>query len=156
MNWNEFDFFPVLGEKLTPENTLTLDFSAANSALQNLDLADTAVFEKYVFTLLEESGKTYGVGGYLEKRAIYRRSEVFGSTESSFRDIHLGVDIWTGAGAPIYVPFEGVIHSFQDNVGFGNYGPTIILAHELGDRNFSRSTVISAERISKTCTSERR
>jgi len=134
MNWNKIDFFPVLGEKLTASNTLALDFTAKNETLQNLDLADTAGFERYILGQLEESGKTYGVGGYLEKRAIYRRSEVFGTSDTSFRDIHLGVDIWTQAGTPIYVPLDGKVHSFQDNEGFGNYGPTIILSHDLGDK----------------------
>jgi murein DD-endopeptidase MepM/ murein hydrolase activator NlpD len=138
MNWNEFDFNPVFGEKLTVKNTLPLDFSAANLSLQTLDLGDTALFEKYVFAQLNRSGKTYGIGGYLEKRAIYRRSEVFGISDKNFRDIHLGIDIWTQAGTPIYVPFPGSVHSFQDNVGFGDYGPTIILSHDLdGKRLFT-------------------
>jgi len=132
MNWNEFEFFPVLGEVLTAKNTLKLDFTAANADLEKINLTETALFETYVFEQLESAGKTYGIGGYLEKRAIYRRSDVFGTSASVFRDIHLGVDIWTRAGAPIFVPFDGRIHSFQDNVGFGNYGPTIILEHELG------------------------
>ncbi|GAA0880476.1 hypothetical protein GCM10009119_34460 [Algoriphagus jejuensis] len=129
MNWNEFEFFPVLGEKLTSENTLKLDFTAANHDLEEIDLADTSTFEKYVLGQLESAGKTYGIGGYLEKRAIYRRSEVFATSEADFRNIHLGIDIWTSAGVPVFVPFDGKVHSFQDNAGFGNYGPTIILEH---------------------------
>lgn len=132
MNWNEFEFFPVLGEALTAKNTLKLDFTAANHDLAKIDLAETTVFETYVLGQLESAGKTYGIGGYLEKRAIYRRSDVFGTSAADFRNIHLGVDIWTRAGTPVFVPLDGEIHSFQDNAGFGNYGPTIILEHELG------------------------
>ncbi len=120
-----------MGEPLSPENTKKLDFTAANTELEKLDLADTAAFEAYVLAQLKEAGKTYGIGGYLENRAIYRRSEVFGSSAEEFRNIHLGVDIWSTAGAPVYVPWAGKVHSFQDNAGFGNYGPTIILEHEL-------------------------
>lgn len=131
MNWNTFEFFPVMGEKLTTENTLPLDFTAANQELEVVDLSNTEAFDRYVFEKLNQAGKTYGIGGYLEKRAIYRRSEVFATGESNFRNIHLGVDIWTPAGAPVYVPFEGKVHSFRDNAGFGDYGPTIILEHKL-------------------------
>ena len=138
MKWNEIEFFPVMGEKLSAENTLKLDFTAGNEELEKLDLADTALFESYVLGQLNQAGKTYGIGGFLEKRAIYRRSEVFATSEADFRNIHLGVDIWTQAGAPVFVPLAGKVHCFQDNTGFGNYGPTIILQHELeGKKLFS-------------------
>lgn len=131
MNWNDMDFFPVMGEMLTSENTLQLDFTAANQALDAVNLSDTAEFDRFVFAQLKSAGKKYGIGGYLENRAIYRRSEVFATESADFRNIHLGVDIWTEAGAGIFAPLAGKVHSFQDNAGFGNYGPTIILEHEL-------------------------
>jgi murein DD-endopeptidase MepM/ murein hydrolase activator NlpD len=138
MNWNEIEFSPVMGEKLSNDNTLKLDFTAENRELEKLDLADTTLFESYVLGQLNQAGKTYGIGGYLEKRAIYRRSEVFGTADSDFRNIHLGIDIWSKAGASIFAPLAGKVHSFQDNVGFGNYGPTIILEHDLeGKKLFS-------------------
>lgn len=138
MNWINFDFYPVMGEKLTADNTLRLDFTEANQDLESVDISTTEIFTEYVFDQLKGSNKKYGIGGYLEKRAIYRRSEVFATADSDFRNIHLGVDIWTEAGAPIFVPLDGKVHSFQDNAGFGNYGPTIILEHELeGKKLFS-------------------
>lgn len=131
MNWTNLDFFPVMGEALTAENTMKLDFSAENTDLLKLDLGDTSSFDGYVFDRIKSNGKKYGIGGYLENRAIYRRSEVFGTDESEFRNIHLGIDIWTEAGAPVYAPMAGKVHCFQDNAGFGNYGATIILEHEV-------------------------
>lgn len=131
MNWNDLDFFPVMGEKLTAENTLQLDFTAHNQALDSVNLSDTPDFDRFVFNQLKSAKKKYGIGGYLENRAIYRRSEVFATESADFRNIHLGVDIWTEAGARVFAPLAGKVHSFQDNVGFGNYGPTIILEHEL-------------------------
>lgn len=131
MNFTNLDFFPVMGEALTAENTMKLDFTDENTDLLKLDLGDTASFDTYVFDRIKRNGKKYGIGGYLENRAIYRRSEVFRADESEFRNIHLGIDIWTQAGAPVYAPLAGKVHSFQDNAGFGNYGPTIILEHEV-------------------------
>jgi len=133
MNWNAFDFFPIMGKQLNSKNTMKLDFSPANKELENVDLGNTAVFNAFVFDQLERSEKTYGVGGYLEHRAIYRRSERFETSEADFRNIHLGVDIWTEAGAPVYSPLDGEIFSIQDNAGFGDYGPTIILKHNLNE-----------------------
>jgi murein DD-endopeptidase MepM/ murein hydrolase activator NlpD len=130
MNWNTYNFFPIMGETLTVKNTLKLDFSPANKELENVNLRNTSVFNEFVFDQLESSGKTYGVGGYLEHRAIYRRSERFETSEADFRNIHLGVDIWTTAGSAVYAPLDGIIFSIQDNQGFGDYGPTIILKHK--------------------------
>ena len=131
MKLTNLDFFPVMGEALTAENTMKLDFSDGNTDLLKLDLGDTASFDAYVFDRIKRNGKKYGIGGYLENRAIYRRSEVFRTDESEFRNIHLGIDIWTESGAPVYAPLAGKVHSFQDNAGFGNYGATIILEHEV-------------------------
>ena len=131
MNWNALQFFPVMGEALTENNTSKLDFSPANSELDLIDLGNTEEFNSYVFGQLSGQNKKYGIGGYFEHRAIYRRSEVFATQESDFRNIHLGVDIWAEAGTDVFAPLNGIIHSFQDNAGFGNYGPTIILEHDI-------------------------
>ena len=120
-----------MGEKLTARNTLKFDFTAATQELDRIDLKDTSAFERYVSGKLNQSGKTYGIGGYLEKRVIYRRSEVFATESEDFRNIHLGIDIWISAGASVHVPYPGKVHSFRDNANFGDYGPTIILEHEI-------------------------
>lgn len=130
--------FPIMGEDLTLSNTLPLDFSPANPDLKKLDLSDTKKFDDYVFDLILKAKKKYGIGGYFEHRAIYSRSSVFATDLADFRDIHMGVDIWAQAWTPVFAPLDGFVHSFQDNEGFGNYGPTIILEHELdGQKLFS-------------------
>jgi murein DD-endopeptidase MepM/ murein hydrolase activator NlpD len=107
---------------------LILDFSATNPELVSLDLTDTAVFTKYVFGKLKAAGTKVGIGGYNEHRVIYRRSPHFNATEEP-REIHLGIDFWAEAGTPVFAPMDGIVHSFQDNANFGDYGPTIILEH---------------------------
>jgi murein DD-endopeptidase MepM/ murein hydrolase activator NlpD len=80
------------------------------------------------------SGKKFAFGGYLEDREVYRNASLFGSDES--RTIHLGLDIWIEARTPIYIPFDGRIHSFQNNNNNGDYGPTIISEHNLYGHTF--------------------
>ena len=41
---------------------------------------------------------------------------------------------WAEVGTPVFAPLAGVVHSFQDNNTFGDYGPTIILEHEQHDQ----------------------
>lgn len=119
--------------KITPfdfskEDHLWLDFTAKNEALRAVDLRDTATFSEYVFDKIKSEGKAVGVGGYLEHRDIYRRSQHFDGTAQP-RTIHLGLDIWAEAFTPVFAPVASIVHSFQDNIGFGDYGPTIILEH---------------------------
>ena len=121
------------------EPYLVFDFSATNPDLASLDLTDTANFTAYVFTKLRAVGVKVGVGGYNEHRVIYRRSSHFNSSDEAIaddgpREIHLGIDFWADAGTPVFAPFDGVIHSFQDNANFGDYGPTIILEHSITDK----------------------
>jgi len=81
----------------------------------------------YIRSYLEEG---YAYGGYLEDRDLYEKSEVFHSSEG-VRHIHLGIDLWCPAGTPVHCPWPGEIHSFRDNYEFGDYGPTIILKHDV-------------------------
>jgi murein DD-endopeptidase MepM/ murein hydrolase activator NlpD len=119
--------------KITPfdfskSNHFWIDFTTANQELKSVDLRNTKAFSNYVFNKIRSEGKTVGVGGYLENRAVYHRSEHFNGTEEP-RTIHLGLDIWAEAFTPIFAPVDSIVHSFQDNTGFGDYGPTIILEH---------------------------
>lgn len=71
------------------------------------------------------------VGGYDEERAIYS-GPVFEAPDGvESRTIHLGIDIFTAAGTPIFAPLAGRVHSFQDNANPKDYGPTIILEHQI-------------------------
>ena len=55
MNWNEFDFFPIMGEPLKAQNSMKLDFSPENKELENVDLGNTAVFNAFVFVFTSVS-----------------------------------------------------------------------------------------------------
>jgi hypothetical protein len=49
----------------------------------------------------------------------------------------LGVDIWGDAGTPsLFAPEQALYTALQDNDNFGDYGPTIILQHNLDGPNF--------------------
>jgi murein DD-endopeptidase MepM/ murein hydrolase activator NlpD len=75
-------------------------------------------------------------GGYQETRNLYKRSTVFNAENSEERNIHIGLDLWINASAPIYAALEGTVHSFKNNGSLGDYGPTIILQHTIEDFTF--------------------
>ncbi|MBP2161522.1 MULTISPECIES: peptidoglycan DD-metalloendopeptidase family protein [Asticcacaulis] len=71
-------------------------------------------------------------GGYDEDRAIYGNAAFGAGIEGvEPRTVHLGIDIFAPAGTPVYAPWPGTFHSFQDNAAALDYGPTIILEHTL-------------------------
>ncbi len=108
-----------------------LDFTAANTELTTSIIADTPRFTQWVAGKLNANNCRYGIGGYMEHRTIYAVSAHF-DTEDEPRRLHLGVDIWGPAGTPIYSSLDGKVHSYQDNNNLGDYGPCIILEHNLG------------------------
>jgi murein DD-endopeptidase MepM/ murein hydrolase activator NlpD len=120
----------VVDYKAGTDRLCPLDFTAANTELTTAIIADTQQFTRWVSNKLKDNNCRYGIGGYLEHRTIYAVSAHF-DTEDEPRRLHLGVDIWGPDGTPIYSPFDGVVHSFQDNDNPGDYGPCIILQHNL-------------------------
>jgi len=106
------------------------NFTAENKDLEVETFLDTHKFASWITEILDANNCRYGIGGYMEHRTIYARSPLFDADDEP-RRLHLGVDIWGEAGAPVYSPLNGKIHSFNDNNNFGDYGPTIILEHDL-------------------------
>ena len=46
------------------------------------------------------------------------------------------MDLWIKAGTPVLAALDGKVHSFQYNNNLGDYGPTIILEHQLENHTF--------------------
>jgi murein DD-endopeptidase MepM/ murein hydrolase activator NlpD len=117
--------FDASNDRLYP-----LNLTAANKELTAEVTNNTPFFSRWVSGKLHDNNCRYGIGGYMEHRTIYAFSSHF-DTEDEPRRLHLGVDIWGDAGAPVYTPLDGVVHSYQDNNNIGDYGPTIVLQHNL-------------------------
>lgn len=133
---NKVDPAPLFKPELNRENTLFMDFSTSNTEMKSVDFSNEASLNRFVFSKIKKAEKTYGYGGYLEDRELYKRSAVFDIAGGKSRSIHLGIDVWTQAEKPIYCPLDGKVHSFKNNISYGNYGPTIILSHKLGKQVF--------------------
>lgn len=124
-------FHPIIN--FDPDKKLIwLNFTSSNDLLKNSNISDTKEFNTVVFNLMLNNN--IGIGGYGEDRVIYRRSAHYQGQES--RSIHLGIDVWIAPCTPVYAPMESSLHSYRDNQGFGNYGPTIVLEHQIKDITF--------------------
>lgn len=124
-------FVPMFNPRLSPDNCMHMDLSFANREFDGLGEAelDAAILQK-----LASAGAIAGVGGYLENRSLYQHTDLFqGDAE---RCIHIGVDVFMVAGSGVYAPLDGSVHSFANRQVWGDYGPVIILRHELDGVEF--------------------
>ena len=127
----------VLNPSFSKTDFVKLDLSINNEDLKNLDISSSEKLNTYINNLKDKNSAKVAYGGYLEKRAIYDRSNHFNTeNEKTQRNIHLGLDLWLEAGSRIYAPIDGKVHSFRNNKNFGDYGPTLILEHELENQKF--------------------
>ncbi len=129
-------FSSLFDPELVPGNTCLANLGIENTELEAIDFSDTLALDAYINAQLSRNGARYAYGGYLEDRAVYRRSALFNRGGRTPRSIHLGIDVWARAGTPVYLPLEGRIHSFRENRQFGDYGPTIIVRHQLEGQAF--------------------
>jgi len=126
---------PVLGFDLMGGDLVVFDFTSANTELSHLDINDVAGFTEFLFERIADADMPVGVGRYDEDRVLYRHSPLFdGQTER--RSIHLGIDLFVVEGTEIRSPLPARVHSLADNSGLGDYGPTVILEHELDGVGF--------------------
>ncbi|MCC5924775.1 MAG: peptidoglycan DD-metalloendopeptidase family protein [Crocinitomicaceae bacterium] len=115
-----------------PKDFLSIDLSVENSELTIDKLTDPIKMENWINQNIKKQNKLVAYGGYLEKRKLYDHNTIFSEliNENNQRNIHLGIDFWTAENTPVFAPFDGTIHSFNNNSAPGDYGPTIILYHE--------------------------
>lgn len=129
------DFHPIFPFDLHRMKICYLNLSVDNPELENYDILSLNGLQTYIDASLKKSNADICIGGYLEDRLIYRKSQHFGNDENA-RSIHLGIDIWSPAGTLLFAPFDSRVHSFQINDNFGDYGPTIILQHNIEGQTF--------------------
>ena len=73
--------------------------------------------------------KEWGIGRYNEKRSGMYVAPHY----HNLRNIHMGIDIWTRAGAPVYSFADGKVAYMQDNDRDGDYGPTVVIKYHLDE-----------------------
>ena len=126
----------VVGDRLGAENTLVLDLSVGSQTFGTLNqLQDNALLTNRIADELQAAQSETGIGRYNEARSIYRGTQfsIPGDEGDSQRTVHLGIDLFMAEGTDVFVPLAGIVHSFRDNLGHLDYGPTIILEHAVDD-----------------------
>jgi 4-aminobutyrate aminotransferase-like enzyme/Ser/Thr protein kinase RdoA (MazF antagonist) len=126
---------PVIDGSVRPADCVVFDLGVASPLITGDPVGN------------EEPALTHRLSAYLQQRksavGIARWDEArllntgdayaAGSMESESRTVHLGEDLYAGEGAPVQAPFDGTVVAFNDNDAPQDYGPVMILRHELPD-----------------------
>lgn len=133
---NATSFASVVEEDLRNDNLVVLDLSV-DSPLVSGDEKENSVevFTKTIDELMRSANAKIAVGRYDEARLIYSSSLFADDTTGENRTIHLGLDLFTQAGKPIFAPLDGEVYTFGYNSAPLDYGHLIILKHQIDETN---------------------
>jgi 4-aminobutyrate aminotransferase-like enzyme/Ser/Thr protein kinase RdoA (MazF antagonist) len=97
--------------------------------------AQTGPLTAAIFGALEHARASVGVGRYDEARCLYDAA-LFGTSANPTderRTIHLGMDLFVPAGSAVRAPLDGVVHLRTNNAARQDYGPLVVLRHDVGE-----------------------
>ncbi|MEO8234317.1 MAG: peptidoglycan DD-metalloendopeptidase family protein [Flavobacterium sp.] len=134
--FNQIEASKVIASNIDYSEYIPLDLSTTNTELKKHSLETAVDYELFIQNYLDSNKVKIAYGGYIETRNLYKRSTVFKNELTDERNIHIGLDLWINEQATIYSALEGKIHSFQNNTALGDYGPTIIIEHEIENIKF--------------------
>ncbi|WP_339774117.1 peptidoglycan DD-metalloendopeptidase family protein [uncultured Thalassospira sp.] len=120
------DFASVLTHDLRTCRKIVYDFSRNGDVVIG-GTSDPARQTDLMFAQMAAANAPVGVGRYREDRICYQSPQFKNGGEA--RSQHLGIDLFLAAGTPVFMPLDGVVHSFADNNLPLDYGPTIIMEH---------------------------
>jgi 4-aminobutyrate aminotransferase-like enzyme/Ser/Thr protein kinase RdoA (MazF antagonist) len=140
VNWlraNASSFAQILPYDLRTEPLVVFDLSIGSPLLHG----DTRENSEPELTgrlqeLMNEGDLNIGVGRYDEARYLYidQAFESDDDASDEFRTVHLGIDLFVKAGTVVHAPLNGRVVAFADNSAPRDFGPVIVLEHEIDEK----------------------
>ena len=132
LNAHQAELYPVIDADLK-------DAAVFDLSVGSLDFPDIATFKdtnaltKRLKNL--QGDAEVGVGRYNEARLLYTSDafKTLGETGPERRTLHLGLDLFTEAGTPVYAPLNGTVHSVQVRPDPLDYGGCVVLEHTVSE-----------------------
>ncbi|MFW9918613.1 MAG: aminotransferase class III-fold pyridoxal phosphate-dependent enzyme [Candidatus Thorarchaeota archaeon] len=110
-------------------NSVIIDQSVGSLDYGNpIEVEDFNRFSEWIQAKMRKKNAAIGIGRYDEARLIQTGLSKLGLEP---RSIHLGIDIFTASGSPVYAPLDGTVHTLRNNDMLPDFGPTIILLHKI-------------------------
>lgn len=127
---------PIMPFDLRASSVPVLDLSPYNADLPvGRDCSDALA--GLVASAMSAAKQPVAIGRYDEVRLIYTNDAFAGSCPNDERrTIHLGMDLFVQPQTPVHAPLDGVVHAFADRADAQDYGPTIVLRHEVDELVF--------------------
>ncbi len=126
----------VLDPDLRTNPSVVFDLSVGSRFLgADPAAAEAQNLDEAIRRELKKQNALVGIGRYNEPRLLYT-SPLFGVSENPTderRTVHLGIDLFTPSGTPIYAPLDGVVQAVAVNTAPLDYGPLVILRHSPPD-----------------------
>ena len=124
---NNHSYGSIFDFKLNNVNKKIVNFDKKSSLLK------TNPSNKKLNTLVEKFLKNdVGIGLYKEKRKVYKSDHYISSLNSlERREVHLGIDIFVKENTPLRAPLNGKVIILHNNNFKYDYGPTVILEHNI-------------------------
>lgn len=112
---------------------LVLDL-ARGSMMLGEPLSGLAVdrFGQLINKTCADAGAGFAYGRWAERREVYGNDLFASSGTDAMRDVHLGVDVFCASGNAVHAPLAGAVHIKANNAQELDYGPMLILEHEIG------------------------
>jgi len=126
----------ILDADLRTAPSLVFDLSVGSTFLgADPAAAETPALTEKILGEMKRTGVRVGIGRYDEARPLYN-SPLFGGGDNPTaerRTIHLGIDLFVAPGTALRAPLDGVVQILANNAAPQDYGPLVILRHEIGD-----------------------
>jgi 4-aminobutyrate aminotransferase-like enzyme/Ser/Thr protein kinase RdoA (MazF antagonist) len=132
--WAESKLSKVSFPVAMTEHLIWLDLSVGSLDLGTMNnILNPKLFDQKITHLMQDTSSTLAIGRYNEARAIYTTDSFIspGNDAPTWRTIHIGLDFFTQQGRDVCAVLDGTVHSFANNSGDRDYGPTIILRHQV-------------------------
>lgn len=79
---------------------------------------------------MADAATGFAFGRWAEPRELYSNENFATDGSEETRTIHLGIDVFCGAGTPVHAPVDGMIEFANNNAGELDYGPMLIVRHD--------------------------
>jgi murein DD-endopeptidase MepM/ murein hydrolase activator NlpD len=121
----------------TDGKAIVLDLSRGSLALgESLENIDVDRFGRLVERAMTAAGTSFAFGRYAEDRELYNNAHFDSAEGSESRAIHMGIDLFCSAGTEVHAPLDGVVSIIANNRQELDYGPMLVLRHEVDEHHF--------------------
>ncbi len=135
LNWaSSRKFAPLLDPMPEASSIKYLDLSVGSLEIGNSsNIESIELLDQQIQQILGQNNASVGIGKYNEVRPIYTTDQYAeeGNDGPIWRAVHIGLDVFAPATTKLYAPLDGEVVSVANNDTERNYGPTIIIKHEV-------------------------